>query len=304
MIKPQGSWVAIPTPFNKDGSVDLGGFNTLIDFHAKHGTAMVLIMGSAGEVTLLTAEERKKIVTHVAAYAKGKLPVFFGSSFPTTEQTIEFAQFAEGEGADGLVFTCPPYLLLTQTALYAYLRACMGAVSIPVGIYNNPSRVVININPETIEKLANEFPNFVADKEATSSVQQLAEVKRRVGDKLSILCCDFPKYSIILPTMAMGGDGAANIGGNIIPGDMAEMCKPWESIEQVKKTRELYFKFYPLTSALYWFSNPIVIKPALDYMGLPGGPLRSPNPALEGKKLQDLHDILDEFEIRKRYGVN
>ncbi len=303
MIKPQGSWVAIPTPFNEDGSVDLGGFDTLIDFHTAHGTSMILIMGSAGEVTLLTVEERKQIVSHVAKYAKGKIPVFFGSSLPTTEQTVAFAQYAEAEGADGLVFTAPPYLLLTQSSLYEYLRACMGSVNIPVGIYNNPTRVVVNINPETIEKLANEFPHFVADKEAVPSVQQLAEVKRRVGDKLSILCCDFPKYSIVLPTMALGGQGAANIGGNIIPDEMAEMTLPWDSIEQVNRSRELYYQYYPLTSALYWFSNPIVIKPALDYMGLPGGSLRSPNPSLHGKKLQELYAVLDEFEIRKKYGV-
>ncbi len=303
MIKPQGSWVAIPTPFNKDGSIDFGGFNTLIDFHAKNRTSMLLVMGSAGEVSLLSLEERKKIITKVSTYAKGRIPVFFGSSLATTEQTIAFAQYAEKEGADGLVFTAPPYLLLTQTALYQFLRAAMGAVTIPVGIYNNPTRVVTNINPETIEKLSLEFPHFVADKEAVPNVQQLAEVKRRCGDRLSILCCDFPKYSIILPTLALGGDGSANIGGNIIPREMAQMCKPWDTIEQVNLSKELYFTYYPLTSMLYAFSNPIMIKPALDYMGLPGGALRSPNPNLEGAKLQELKDTLDMFEIREKYGV-
>ena len=150
MKKPTGSWVAIPTPFNNTGSIDFGGFETLIDFHVAHGTSMLLVMGSAGEVSLLTYEERKAIVTKVSTYAKGKLPVFFGASLPTTAQTIEFATFAESEGADGLVFTAPPYLLLTQTALYQFLREAMGAVSIPVGIYNNPTRVVVNINPEKI----------------------------------------------------------------------------------------------------------------------------------------------------------
>ena len=303
MIRPQGSWVAIPTPFNKDGSLDLPAFNTLIDFHHANGTSMLLVMGSAGEVSLLSVAERRQIVSHVAKYAKDKLPVFFGSSLPTTEQTVDFARFAEAEGADGLVFTAPPYLVLTQTALYEFLRTCMGAVSIPVGIYNNPTRVVTNIDPETIEALANEFPNFVADKEAVPSVQQLTEVKRRLGDRLSLLCCDYPKYSILLPTMALGGEGAANIGGNVIPAEMAEMCKPWDSIEQVNRSRELYFIYYPLTTALYWFSNPIVIKAALDYMGLPGGNLRKPNPNLEGKRLKELKKILKEFGVLKKYGV-
>lgn len=303
MIKPKGSWVAIPTPFNNDGSIDFGGFETLIDFHCSHGTSMLFSMGSAGEVSLLSYEERKAIITKVSAYAKGKLPVFFGSSLPTTQQTIEFAQFAEAEGADGLVFAAPPYLMLTQTALYQYLRTAMGSVSIPVCIYNNPSRVVTNINPETIEKLSMEFPHFVADKEAVSSVQQLVEVKRRVGNSLSILCCDYPKYSILLPTLALGGDGAANIGGNIIPEEMAEMAKPWETIEQMALSRKLFFRYYPLISMLYTFSNPMMIKPALDYLGLPGGKLRAPNSNLEGKILQDLHDVIDEFELREKYGV-
>ena len=303
MIRPKGSWVAIPTPFNNDGSIDFGGFGTLIDFHAQSGTSMLLVMGSAGEVSLLTPEERRAIVQHVSVRAKGKLPVFFGASMPTTEQTIDFARFAEAEGADGLIFTAPPYLLLTQTALYEYLREAMGSVSLPVGIYNNPTRVVVNINPETIEKLSREFPHFVADKEATPSVQQLAEVKRRCGERLSILCCDFPKYSILLPTLALGGDGAANIGGNIIPREMAEMSKPWETIEQVTVSRELFMTYYPLTSLLYTFSNPIMIKPALDYLGLPGGKLRKPNPNLEGKKLQELHEMMDRFDLRTTYGV-
>lgn len=303
MMRPKGSWVAIPTPFNSDGSVDFGGFETLINFHAQNNTSMLLVMGSAGEVSLLSIEERKAIIHHVSAIAKGKLPVFFGSSLPTTQQTVDFAKFAEAEGADGLIFTAPPYLLLTQTALYQFLREAMAAVSIPVGIYNNPTRVVSNINPETIEKLSNEFPHFVADKEAVPSVQQLVEVKRRVGDKMSILCCDYPKYSILLPTLALGGDGAANIGGNVIPREMAEMSKPWETIEQVKFSRELFFEYYPLTSMLYTFSNPIMIKPALDYLGLPGGKLRKPNMDLEGKKLEELHEIMDRFELRKKYGI-
>lgn len=302
MIKPKGSWVAIPTPFNNDGKVDFGGFRTLIDFHITHGTSMLLVMGSAGEVSLLSYEERKTIIRKLTAYAKGKIPVFFGSSLPTTEQTVEFAQFAEAEGADGLIFTAPPYLLPTQTALYQFLRTAMGSVSIPVGIYNNPTRVVVNINPETIEKLSKEFSHFVADKEAVPSVQQLAEVKRRVGDSLSILCCDYPKYSILLPTLALGGDGAANIGGNIIPEEMAEMSKPWDTIEQVKRSRELFNYYYPLTSMLYTFSNPVMIKPALDYLGLPGGKLRAPNPNLEGKKLLELHEIIDAFNLRDKYG--
>lgn len=122
-------------------TIDWIGFEVLIDYHADHGTSTLLVMGSAGEVTMLTVEERREIIKRVSKYAKGKIPVFFGATFPTTEETIKFSQYAEAEGADGLVYTAPPYLLPPQTALAEHLLACAKSVSIPVGVYNNPSRV-------------------------------------------------------------------------------------------------------------------------------------------------------------------
>lgn len=302
MIKPQGSWVAIPTPYKEDGSIDYEGFQILIDHQAKYGTSQLLVMGSAGEVTLLTLEERKEIVRQVSRMAKGKLPVFFGAGFPSTRETVEFSKFAEAEGADGLVFTLPPYLLMPQTSAYEHLLTCMKSVEIPVGIYNNPSRVVVNINPETIIKLAEECDNFVAVKEAMPRVKQLVDVKRALGDRVNILCCDFPEYSIALPTLAIGGNGFANIGGNIIPEEMAKMARPWTSMEIMEECRELYFKYFPLLEALYWFSNPIVIKAAYNILGLPSGTLRKPYPELKGKKLEELERIMDEFGIIEKYG--
>lgn len=304
MYKPTGSWVAIPTPFNESGSIDWKGYETLIDHQAAHGTSTLLVMGSAGEVTMLTTEERKETVRRLSKYAKGKIPIFFGAGFPTTEDTIKFSQFAESEGADGLVYTAPPYLLPPKTALEEHLLACMKSVSIPVGIYNNPSRVGVFIQPDTIGRLADECPNFVADKEAMPSVQHLIEVKRRVGERVHILVCDFPKYSIVLPTLAIGGHGAANIGGNIIPEEMATIARPWDSIEKVEKSRELYLKYYPLLEALYWFSNPIVIKAAYKLLGLPSGSPRRPYPDLTGEKLEQLKTIMTEFGVIEKYGHN
>ncbi len=303
MIKPEGSWVAIPTPFNDDGSIDFGGFETLIDFHVNHGTSMLLVMGSAGEATLLSYEERKSVVSKVSAYAKGKIPVFYGAAMPTTQQTVEFSRYAEAEGADGLVFVAPPYLLPPQTAVLDHLRTCMQSVSIPVTIYNNPARVVVNIDPDTIVTLATDCDNFVADKEAMADVRQLVEVKRRLGDRLSVLVCDFPKYSILLPVLAIGGSGAANIGGNLIPDEMAEMARPWTSFEQVTRSRELWFEYSPLIEAFYWFSNPIVIKAALNHLGLPGGVPRKPNPTLEGARLEKLKELMDSYGVTKKYHV-
>lgn len=301
MFRPTGSWVAMPTPYDSNGKIDFGGYKTLVDHQIAHGTSELFVMGSAGEVTLLTPEERKEIVRQVIKITKGRIPVFFGATFPTTEDTIKFSQFAEAEGADGLIFTAPAYLLPPQTAVYEFLKEVMNSVNIPVGVYNNPSRLGVNLEPETIEKLVNETPNFIVVKEAMPNVSQLMEIKIRLGDRVNILCCDFPKYSIVLPTLAVGGNGTANIGGNIIPEEMALISRPWDSLEKVTESRELYMKYFPLLKALYWFSNPIVIKAALRILGLPSGGIRKPYPELEGPKLEELRQIMDQLGVLKKY---
>lgn len=301
-FRPTGSWVAMPTPYNADGSIDFGGFQVLIDRQIQYGTSELFVMGSAGENTLLTLDERREILRRVVKMTKGRIPVFFGSTLPSTEASVQFARYAEAEGADGLIFTIPAYLLPPQAAALEYFRACMGAVEIPVGVYNNPTRVGVHIEVETLVTLANEFPHFIVDKEAIPQVSQLVQVKRQLGDRLNILCCDYPKYSIVLPTLAVGGNGTANIGGNIIPEEMARLSRPWTSFEQVEESRKLYLQWYPLLEALYWFSNPIVIKAALKVLGLPSGGIRRPYPELEGEKLEELRRIMTEMGVVAKYG--
>lgn len=302
MFRPTGSWVAIPTPYDKNGQVDFGGFREIIDHQIKHGTSELFVTGSAGEVTLLTLEERKNIVREVIKLSKGKIPVFFNASFPRTDEVVQFARFAESEGADGLIFTILPYLLPPQEAAFEHLRTCMQSVSIPVGVYNNPSRIGVNIDPDTLVALADAAPNFIVDKEAVPNVEQLVDVKRRLGNRLNVLCCDAPGYSIVLPTLAVGGNGTANIGGNIIPEEMALISRSWTDASVIEESRQLYFKFFPLLRALYWFSNPIVIKAAYELLGLPAGGIRRPYPDLEPKYKEELKKIMTELGVLAKYG--
>jgi 4-hydroxy-tetrahydrodipicolinate synthase len=303
MTNLQGSWVAMPTPFTEDDKIDYQGFDTLIQRQIKYGTSQLFILGSAGEVTLLTQEEKQDIVREVIKMTKGKIPVFFSASAMTTDQSVEFAKFCEKEGADGVIFTVPPYVLVPQTAAYIHLNTCMSAVDIPCGIYNNPSRLGVQIMPETIKKLSDNHSNFVVDKEAMSSVEQLVQVQRLCGDKIKIMCCDYPKYSIVIPTLAVGGTGTANIGGNIIPEEAASYSRPWTNMEIVEDCRRDYFKWFPLLQKLYDFSNPIVIKAALNILGLPGGHLRKPYQAYGGNRLAELETMMGEMGVIDKYGM-
>ncbi|QUH29234.1 dihydrodipicolinate synthase family protein [Vallitalea guaymasensis] len=301
--KPTGSWVAMPTPFKANGSIDYSGFEILIERQIRYGTSQLFILGSAGEVTLLSIEEKKSIVKEVIKMTKNKIPVYFNASAASTNQSVEFAKFLEHEGADGVIFTVPPYLLIPQTAVYEHLNTCMSSIKIPCGIYNNPSRVGVNIEPKTIAKLAANNSNFIVDKEAMPKVSQLVNVKRLCGNQVNLLCCDYTDYSIVIPTLAVGGHGTANIGGNIIPEEVATFSRPWDSVEKMKDCRNLYFKYYPLIESLYQLTNPIVIKAALKILGLPGGHLRKPYLEFTGQKYRDLEKLMNDLGVIDRYGV-
>jgi len=301
MIKPEGSWVAIPTPFTEQDEIDFRGFERLLDFQAENGSNGILLMGSTGESPALTMDERREILSRVVPYCKGKLPVFAGTTCGNTKQTIELTQRAQRVGADGALLVVPPYLKPSQDGLYEHFRAVAEAVDIPVAIYNNPGRVGVNIEPATVLELA-EIPNIVADKEAMASINQLVQIRRQAGDKLKLLCCDAPGFSLIVPTLALGGHGTANISGNVIPQEMAEMSKPWRSWEDVERTRQLLFKYYPLMAALYSLTNPVVVKAALRLLALPAGHVRRPLLDMDESQTQDLRALLDRLGLMEKYG--
>jgi len=300
MIRPAGSWVALITPFTPDDAIDVGGFHRLIDFHVAHGTDGLILCGSTGEPFLLSTDEKRLIFDQVLPYAKGKIPVFVGTTCGSTSETVELSRYAQRAGADGLLLVVPPYSQPPQEALYRHFRTVAEAVDLPVAIYNNPSRVGVNIEAETIIRLA-EIPNIVADKEAMPNVGQLATIMRAVGDRLHLLCCDYPGYGLILPTLALGGHGTANVAGNVIPEEMAAMSRPWQSFEDVQRSRELYFRYLPLLSAMYSLSNPVPVKAAVGLLGLPAGHVRRPLPDMAPEKLRSLETLLTELGVKQKY---
>jgi 4-hydroxy-tetrahydrodipicolinate synthase len=302
LVYPEGSWVALITPFDEKGKLDVNGFKDLVDFQASNETSGLLLMGSTGEPTSLSQEERKTIIEQMTPCCHGEIPAFFGVTCGSTSQTVELAQFAQEKEADGIMLVVPPYIAPPQSAVYDYLKGVCQSVDIAVAIYNNPARVIVNIDPPTIAKLVEECPNLVADKEAVPSVAQLASVMKGAKGGLRLLCCDAPNYALTIPTLGMGGHGTANVTGNVAPREMAELSKPWRSWDDVVKGRELYFKYLPLMEAAYSATNPVAIKAMAKLMGLPSGDPRPPLPKVEGDKLKPLEEVIRRFELREKYG--
>jgi 4-hydroxy-tetrahydrodipicolinate synthase len=301
MEKPkiEGSFVALITPFNRDGVVDFEGFRTLLDFQATNGTSALLIMGSTGEVSMLSKEERQEIISKTVKFKKGDMLLFYGCTGNTSQETMNMVRYAAKEGADGAIVTVPSYICPPVEDALRYFLEIADASEIPIGIYNNPSRVGTDLPAEAIIRLA-EHPNIVIDKEATTRPGQIAQIAAAKKD-ISLMCCDSPHLGLVMPVMSLGGQGTANMTGNIAPREMAIISKPWKSLEDAENCRETYLKILPLLDFHYSVVNPVPVKSLAKALGLPAGDLRRPYRNMEGEALKRGLEIAKELGLVEKY---
>ena len=292
----QGSWPAIVTPFDDEGDVNLEALRGLLDFHIEFGSNGVLLLGSTGEPILLTRDERRMIVEASVDHVNGRIPVMCGVSAPSTRETIENAQHARDAGVDCGLMVQPPYVKPTQAAIYKYFKDVADEVDLPLVIYNNPDRCVVNVEPETVARLA-QHPNFVAIKEAGPSPYAELRVIELTRGEFNVLCCDCPFYAHIPVVMASGGKGTSNVTGSICPTEFTEMSKPWENYGDVLRTRQLFFRLLPLIRMMYSESNPVPLKSALNMLGAKVGKPRLPLTELAEANVATLRQTMERLGI-------
>ena len=297
-----GSFVALLTPFNADGSIDWEGFRDLITFQASHGTSAVLLMGSTGEASMLTPEEKKEVITRTLAFRTGHMQLWYGCTGANTDLTLASVRHANTEGADGIVVTIPGYVAPSEDEAFDYFLEVADEARVPVGIYNNPTRVKTDLGWQQMLRLA-DHDNVVLLKEATSRGNQIAQIAR-ARKHLSIMCCDSPNLGLVMQVMALGGHGTANMGGNVIPAEMAVISTPWESMEDVENFRDTYLQVLPLLHFNYSAINPVAVKTLAGALGLPAGPFRRPLKPLLPERLQAGLDLVRELGLDQRYGYS
>ena len=302
MAHPQidGSFVAMITPFNRDGSVDLEGFRTLLRFQEDNGTRAVLIMGSTGEVSLLTPEERRRVIAGTTKFKSGRMKLFYGCAGNNTEATIEMVRFAAAEGADGAILAAPAYICASEADIERYFLDVADAVDLPLGIYNNPPRVKTDLDAAALLRLFR-HPNYIVHKESTARVGQVAQILAAKPDA-AVMCCDSPNLGLVVPTMSLGGQGTANMTGNIAPQELATISEPWQSYQNAEAFKDTYLRCLPLLHFTYSAVNPVPVKSLMRAVGLPAGDLRRPLRALEGEALAKGLAILRDLGLDQRYG--
>ena len=299
-IKPKGSFVALITPMNDDGSIDLEGFRTLLEFHADNGTEAVLIMGSTGEVSMLSLAEKQLIISETAKMKTGSLQLYYGCTANNTSATVDQVGYAKNEGADGAIIAAPAYICASNADIADYVEEVLDAVDLPIGFYNNPPRVQTDLHWDYILRLA-KHPNMVVLKESTARVGQVAQVCAAKPD-MAIMCCCSPNLGLVIPTMTLGGDGTANMTGNIIPREMAVISKKWQTGDDAFACREAYLTNLDMLHFAYSAINPVAVKSLMRAVGLPAGPLRKPLTSYTGEDLQRGLDIAERLGLDRIYG--
>lgn len=300
-LKITGSFVATVTPFDRHGAIDFGAWQVLIDRQKSHGTRAMLFMGSTGEPTLLSSEEKQRIVVETVKRRPDGMAFFYGCTGATSEEVIERVRFAQNSGADGAIIAAPPYLCAPEADIEQFFMEVADAVDLPIGIYNNAPRVKTDLHWEQLLRLFR-HPNIVIHKESTARVAQVAQILAAKPD-VSVMCCDSPSLGLVVPTMALGGHGTANMSGNIAPAEMAAMSRPFGANGEAAGFRDEYLRLLPLLHFNYSATNPIAIKSLMRASGLPVGALRKPLRELDPKHIERGLQLLRDLEIDRRYDL-
>ena len=299
-LRIEGSFVASITPFNAKGEIDFGAFRELIDFQRRNGTAAMLFMGSTGEPTLLTPEEKKRLVVETAKMKPAGMHFFYGCTGNTLDQVVDNINWAKANGGDGAIIAAPPYLCGPEDDIEAFFLEVADATDLPLGIYNNPPRIKTDLHWDHLLRIF-KHPNYVIHKESTTRVGQVAQVLAARPD-VTVMCCDSPSLGLVVPTMSLGGHGTANMGGNIMPAEMAKISAPWKSYAEAEGFKDTYLRMLPLLHFNYSVINPVAIKSLMRAVGLPVGALRKPLKNLEGEALARGIRIVRELGLDKKYG--
>lgn len=288
----KGSIVAIVTPF-KNGKVDEKKLKDLIEFQVKNGASGVVPCGTTGESATLSFEEHERVIEITIEEARKRIPVIAGTGSNSTQEAIMLTRHAAGAGADASLQVSPYYNRPTQRGLYAHFKAVADSVNIPIILYNIASRTGVNIEPETIAKLAHDCKNIAGVKEASGNLEQMSRIKQLCPKEFDLISGD---DSLTLPILSIGGKGVISVIANIAPKDVAAMVTEFEK-GNIEKAQAIHYKLLPLIKAMFIETNPIPVKTAMGLLGMCGPDLRLPLCSMSPDNLEKLKKALHEYGL-------
>ena len=287
----RGVATAIITPTNANG-VDYEAFGRLIDWQIAEGINAIVVCGTTGENPTLSDEEHKECIRFCVERVNHRVPVIAGTGSNDTAHAIAMTKYASAVGADAILVVTPYYNKATQKGLVAMFNAIADASTVPMIVYNVPSRTGVGIEPATYAELA-KHPRIAAIKEANGNISKIVETAALLDGALDIYSGNDDQ---IVPILSMGGLGVISVLSNVMPRKTVEMCDRWFAGD-VKGTAELQKELLPLTNALFCEVNPIPVKAALAAMGFCENYLRLPLTPMSEEKWPRLEKCMKEQNL-------
>jgi 4-hydroxy-tetrahydrodipicolinate synthase len=294
--KLRGAFTAIVTPFGEDGGVDYDTLGKLIDYNIENGINGIVPCGTTGESPTLTEEEHTKVVKFTVDHVNKRVPVIAGTGSNSTATAIELTQDAERDGVTAALVVNPYYNKPTQEGLYRHFKAIADAVKIPIVVYNIKGRTGVNVETDTLMRLANDCENIVAVKEASGDMNQMKEVIAKRPSGFSVLSGD---DGMAFELIKNGGDGLVSVASNVMPKEVSEMISLALSgkIDEAKEKNDVLAELFEKE---FIETNPIPIKAMLAMKGMIKEVYRLPICELSQENRVIIADLAKRMGITKQ----
>ena len=287
----KGCGTAIATPFTEDG-INFTEFAKLVEYQINEGIDAIIVCGTTGESSTMTLEEKKTLIKFSVELIDKRVPLIVGAGSNNTATSIEMSQYAESVGADGLLLVTPYYNKTTQEGLIYHYNSIANKTTLPIILYNVPSRTGLNILPETCLELS-KTENIVAIKEASGNISQIAKIAALCGNNLSIYSGNDDQN---IPILSLGGIGAISVLSNVAPRFTHNMIYDFLN-GNIEKARFAQLQSLELIESLFCEVNPIPVKTALNMMGYNFGKPRLPLIDMSKSGKQRLKKSLENFNL-------
>lgn len=289
----KGAGVAIVTPMKANGEVNYDKLSEIIEDQIAGQTDAIIICGTTGESSTLTHEEHVEVIRYCIEKVAKRVPVIAGTGSNCTETAVYLSQEAEKAGADAVLLVTPYYNKATQKGLIAHYTKIANAISLPVILYNVPSRTGCNLLPETVAELVKNVDNIVGIKEASGNISQIAKLMHLTDGKIELYSGNDDQ---VVPILALGGIGVISVVSNVAPKYMHDMVAKFLDGDVAGSTK-MQLDAIPICNALFCEVNPIPVKAALNLQGKEVGPLRAPLTEMEPQNQEVLKNVMKDMGI-------
>ena len=287
----KGLGVALITPFRSDNSIDIEALDRLVEYQIKGGVDFLCIMGTTAETPTLTTEEKQMLKNHLVERVAGRVPLLMGCGGNSTAAVVNELQNFDWKGIDGILSVCPYYNKPSQEGLYQHYRALALASPLPIVLYNVPGRTGVNMTAETTLRLARDFENIVAIKEASGNITQMDDIIKNKPENFDVISGD---DGITFPLITLGAVGVISVIGNALPYEFSRMVR-LALRGEYESARTIHHKFTELFKLLFVDGNPAGVKAMLSEMGMIQNQLRLPLIPTRLTTMKQISDIVRDL---------